>query len=119
MVRKIAERRAAKKSPKSLARGELEPGSIRSRREIYVNRTMLSRRHKRAQAPNKAKNINQQKLNPQQEQELIRYITKLIERYLPSSREMIKNFTATIAKEPVSESWVTRFITQHSTHLIS
>jgi hypothetical protein len=32
---------------------------------------------------------------------------------------MIQNFASTIAREPVSESWVTRFINQHSIHLIS
>ena len=32
---------------------------------------------------------------------------------------MIRNFASTIAKEPVSESWVTRFINRHSIHLIS
>jgi hypothetical protein len=32
---------------------------------------------------------------------------------------MIQNFASTIAKEPVSESWVTRFINRHSIHLIS
>jgi len=32
---------------------------------------------------------------------------------------MIRNFASIIAKEPVSESWVTRFINRHSIHLIS
>ena len=32
---------------------------------------------------------------------------------------MIQNFASTIAKELVSESWVTRFINRHSIHLIS
>jgi hypothetical protein len=32
---------------------------------------------------------------------------------------MIQNFASTIAKELVSESWVTRFINRHSIHMIS
>ncbi|KAF1973256.1 hypothetical protein BU23DRAFT_465020 [Bimuria novae-zelandiae CBS 107.79] len=49
----------------------LAPGEKFSYRKIAatysVDRTTLSRRHKRVQAPNEAKNINQQKLTPQQE----------------------------------------------------
>ncbi|KAF1974659.1 hypothetical protein BU23DRAFT_461196 [Bimuria novae-zelandiae CBS 107.79] len=92
----------------------LDPGEKFSYRKIAatygVDRTTLSRRHKRVQAPNEAKNINQQKLTPQQEQELVRYIEGLTKRHTPPTREMIQNFASTIAKEPVSESWVTRFI---------
>ncbi|KAF1975308.1 hypothetical protein BU23DRAFT_409832, partial [Bimuria novae-zelandiae CBS 107.79] len=61
----------------------------------------------------------QQKLTPQQEEELVQYIKRLTERHMPPTREMIQNFASTIAKEPVSESWVTRFINRHSIHLIS
>ena len=32
---------------------------------------------------------------------------------------MIPNFASIIAKEPVSESWVTRFINRHSVHFVS
>lgn len=32
---------------------------------------------------------------------------------------MIRNFASEIAQEPVSESWITRFINQYSDHLIS
>ena len=32
---------------------------------------------------------------------------------------MIRNFASAVAKEPVSESWVTRFINKHTIHLIS
>ncbi|KAF1965078.1 hypothetical protein BU23DRAFT_490728, partial [Bimuria novae-zelandiae CBS 107.79] len=86
----------------------LDPGEKFSYRKIAatygVDRTTLSRRHKRVQAPNKAKNINQQKLNPQQEEELIRYIKRLTERHTPPTREIIRNFASIIAKELVSES---------------
>ena len=65
------------------------------------------------------KNINQQKLTPQQELELVEYIEKLTARRLPPTREMIANFVSSIAREPVSESWVTRFLNKYSAHLIS
>ena len=32
---------------------------------------------------------------------------------------MIANFASAVAQEPVSESWVTRFINKYSIHLIS
>ncbi|KAF1972359.1 hypothetical protein BU23DRAFT_535025 [Bimuria novae-zelandiae CBS 107.79] len=62
-----------------------------------VDRITLSRRHRRVQRP-------RQKLTPQQEQELVRYIKRLTERHIPPTREMIQNFALTIAKELVSES---------------
>ncbi|KAL5400226.1 hypothetical protein PMIN03_013118 [Paraphaeosphaeria minitans] len=84
-----------------------------------INRSTLSRRHRGITATRAATANNQQKLSPQQEQELVQYIKGLTERHLPPTREMIQNFASTIAKEPVSESWVTRFINRHSIHLIS
>ncbi|KAF1980022.1 hypothetical protein BU23DRAFT_585877 [Bimuria novae-zelandiae CBS 107.79] len=100
-----------------------EPGEDFSYIEIAtrygVNRSTLSRRHRGVTTTRAANTINQRKLNPQQEQELVRYIKRLTERHIPPTREMIQNFASTIAKEPVSESWVTRFINQHSIHLIS
>jgi hypothetical protein len=84
-----------------------------------VNRVTLARRHKRLQAPLEVKNLNQQKLTPQQEAELVTYIGELTARYIPPTREMIANFALAVAREPVSESWVTSFINRHSIHLIS
>ncbi|EDU46253.1 predicted protein [Pyrenophora tritici-repentis Pt-1C-BFP] len=59
------------------------------------------------------KNFNQQKLNPQQELELVRYIEKLTKRGIPPTREMIRNFSSEVAHQQLSESWVTRFINRH------
>ena len=87
--------------------------------ECGVERLTLSRHHRAISQPPTTKNINQQKLNPQQEQELVKYIQGLTARHLLPTRDMIQNFASTIAKEPVSESWVTRFINRHSIHLIS
>jgi hypothetical protein len=38
---------------------------------------------------------------------------------LPSTRALIQNFASDVAKSPVSESWVTRFIGRYIIHLIS
>ena len=103
--------------------GSLKPGDKLCYQTIAddygVERSTLSRRHRAISQPPTTKNINQQKLDPQQEQELVKYIQGLTARHLSPTRDMIQNFASTIAKEPVSESWVTRFINRHSIHLIS
>jgi hypothetical protein len=87
--------------------------------QFGVNRSTLSRRHRRVTEPLNVKNSNQQALRPQQELELVRYIKKLTKRGLPPTREMIKNFASSIAHQQVSESWVTRFINRYPDQLIS
>lgn len=84
-----------------------------------VERVTLSRRHQQIQTLRAAKAVNQQKLNLQQEQELVQYIEGLTKQGLPPTRCMIQNFASHVAKHSVSNSWVTRFINQHSIHLIS
>ena len=84
-----------------------------------VVRSMLSRQHRAITQSATTKNINQQKLTLQQEKELIKYIEELTARHIPPTREMIANFASAVAQEPVSESWVTRFIIRYSIHLIS
>jgi hypothetical protein len=54
-----------------------------------------------------------QKLNPQQEAELVKYIEGLTARRLRPTWEMVQNFASTIAKEDVGKCWVTRFINRH------
>src|SRR3954468_21093073 len=86
----------------------LKPGEQFSYTKIAkkygVVRSTLTRRHQAVTQPRADKAINQQKLNPQQEQELVKYIEGLTARHLPPTREMIRNFALAIAKEPVSES---------------
>jgi hypothetical protein len=84
-----------------------------------VNRTTLARRHQASQVSRATKSANQQKLSVEQELSLVQYIKRLSERHLPPTREMIQNFASQIAKEPVSESWVTQFINQYQVYLIS
>ena len=78
-----------------------------------VVRSTLTRRHKGETASSATQHANTQKLTPQQELELVSYIEQLTARRLPPIREMVQNFASAIAKEPVSESWVTRFLTRH------
>ena len=100
----------------------LQPGEELSYRKVArkhgVSRSTLTRRYQASKQPHALKIINQQKLTPEQEIELVRYIDRLTARHLPPTREMIQNFGSTIAKELVSESWVTRFINRHSIKLI-
>ena len=87
--------------------------------QFGVDRSTLARRHRGVQAPLEIKNLNQQKLTLQQEAELVIYIEKLTARHIPPTREIIQNFASSVAQEPVSNSWVTRFISNYSIHLIS
>lgn len=60
-----------------------------------------------------------QSLLPQQELELVQYIEELHARGLPPTREMIQNFGSEIHGDPVSMSWVERFLHRQQNHLIS
>ncbi|KAF1935979.1 hypothetical protein EJ02DRAFT_482733, partial [Clathrospora elynae] len=78
-----------------------------------LNRTTLAQRHKGIQASYAAAGLNQMKLNPQQEVELVQYIETLTKRGLPPTRKMIQNFASCVAKEALGEGWVTRFINRN------
>ena len=84
-----------------------------------VDRSTLGRRWRGVTGPRDAGHASRQALNPQQELELVRYITKLTKQGLPPTREMIRNFSSEVARQQLSESWVTRFINRHEIHLIS
>ncbi|KAF1923994.1 uncharacterized protein M421DRAFT_404224, partial [Didymella exigua CBS 183.55] len=84
-----------------------------------VVRSTLTRTWRGETQPREAENTARQKLTPQQEEELVTYIEELTARHIPPTREMIRNFASAVTQEPVSESWVTRFINKHSIHLIS
>ena len=62
-----------------------------------VDRSTLTRQHKRVQAPRTVKDSSQQKLTPQQEAELVKYIEELTARRIPPTREMIRNFASAVA----------------------
>ena len=79
----------------------LKPGEEFSYTQIAkkhgVDRSTLARRHQRVQVPRNVANSNQAKLNPQQEEELIKYIEELAERRIAPKREIIRNFTSKVA----------------------
>jgi Tc5 transposase-like DNA-binding protein len=95
------------------------PNYTKIAEEFGVVRSTLARRHKAISTTLKVKGLNQQKLSPQQEIELVRYIEKLTKRGLPPTRQMIKNFASCIVKSSVSTWWVDQFIRRHSASLIS
>jgi hypothetical protein len=62
-----------------------------------VERSTLGRRIRGQTRLIEAKATSQQKLNPQQEIELIEYIRNLTKRGLPPTREIIQNFASEVA----------------------
>jgi hypothetical protein len=84
-----------------------------------VDRRTLTRRHKGLTQSMTTKHQQQRKITPQAEAELVRYIQSLSDRYIPPTRNMIQNFASKIAKQEVSEAWVTRFINRHPDEIIS
>jgi transposase len=79
-----------------------ESGDNFSYREVAkkfnLDRKTLSRWHQGKQTTNAASGEAQRHLNPQQEQELVRYIARCTRRGLPPRREMLQNFASAIAK---------------------
>jgi hypothetical protein len=98
-----------------------EAGAAFSHREVAnrfgVDRTTLSQRHQGASRSRAATSQQQQLLNPQQEEELVRYIERCTERSLPPTREMVRNFASAVAKWDASDAWVTRFLHCHKVDL--
>jgi transposase len=82
-----------------------------------VDRTTLSRRHKGLQVSHEAKIANQQRLNPQQEDEVVSYIERATRDGLPPTRGILKNFGSAVAQQEVSDSWVDRFRHRHPDEL--
>jgi hypothetical protein len=98
-----------------------EPGAPFSYREVAkqfnVSRATLSRRHQGRTQSYATASQQRQLLNPQQEEELVRYIERCTERGLPSTREMIANFASAVAKREVSHAWISRFLHRHEEQL--
>jgi hypothetical protein len=66
-----------------------------------------------------AREINKQKLYPQQGHELVEYINRLTEKAFPPTREMTRRFATEIAHKHIGDGWVTRFIERNKDYLIS
>jgi hypothetical protein len=69
-----------------------------------VQRSTLGRRWRSVTRSKEEGCANQQALSPQQEMELVQYIVTLTKRGLPPTREMIRNFSSTVAKRQLGES---------------
>jgi hypothetical protein len=82
-----------------------------------VWRSTMQRRMDGQIVPRTEHTTNTRKISPQQEDELVLYIESLTARGLPPTRAMIQNFASDIARERVSESWVSRFLVRHNDSL--
>jgi hypothetical protein len=78
-----------------------------------VWRSTMQRRMDGQIVPRTEHTTNTRKLSPQQEDELVLYIESLTARRLPPTRAMIQNFASEVARERVSERWVSRFLVRH------
>jgi hypothetical protein len=96
---------------------KLRPGEkicyTRIAKDARCDPVTLARHHQGVQADRDTKNLNQLKVSPQQETELVQYIIGLTERSSPPTRQMIINFVRGLAKIEVSQTWVTRFLHRH------
>jgi hypothetical protein len=94
-----------------------EAGDKFSYREVAkmfgVDRTTLSRRHRGVQRSHRAQAQHQLVLNPQQEEELVKYIERCTRDGLPPTRSMLQNLGSAVAQWEVSDSWITRFLHRH------
>ncbi|XP_014550175.1 hypothetical protein COCVIDRAFT_43207 [Bipolaris victoriae FI3] len=77
--------------------------------QYSVIRSILTRRHQGQCASRAVGGQKRQLLHPHQEQALIAYINQLIERGLPPSQSIIRNFALNIAKREVRLNWASRF----------
>ncbi|KAF1364937.1 hypothetical protein EJ07DRAFT_52527, partial [Lizonia empirigonia] len=82
-----------------------------------VWRFTMQRRMDGQTVPRTEHTANTRKLSLQQEDELVLYIESLTARRLPPTRAMIQNFASEIARERVSERWVSRFLIRHNNSL--
>jgi len=89
---------AALEALKSLKPGE-KPNYSQTVKKYGVDRSTLSRHHRGVHGTLNEKIENSRFLTTIQETELLRYIDTLCQRGLPPLREMVRNFTAEIAKK--------------------
>ncbi|KAF1931753.1 uncharacterized protein M421DRAFT_417512 [Didymella exigua CBS 183.55] len=62
-----------------------------------VVRSTLTRRYQRETRSREEQAITQQKLTPQQEEKLVKYIEELTAHHVPPTREVISNFASAVA----------------------
>lgn len=56
-------------------------------------------------------------LNNVQEKELLRYIRRLCERYIPPTLKILASITHEICRKKPSKKWATRFVVRHMTQI--
>ena len=86
--------------------------------QFSVSRSTLSRRHRGVCASREHGYFKQQKITPQQEDELCNYIIDLSSQGLSPTRQMVQNFASEVAHSPIGDAWVTRFLHRHHDKLI-
>jgi hypothetical protein len=82
-----------------------------------VNRSTLSRRHRRVTRSNEDYAASRQALNPTEELELVEYIRRLTEQGLLPTREMVQVFLSVLVPDYLLKAWVTRFLHRHQIDL--
>jgi hypothetical protein len=81
------------------------------------SRSTVSRRWRGVTRSKTTGDQEKQVIPPQQELELVQYITDLHVNGLAPTREMIQNFGSKVAGRAVSMSWVDRFLHRNHDHL--
>jgi hypothetical protein len=75
-----------------------------------VWRSTMQRRMDGQSVPRSDYISNSRKLSPQQEDELVEYLKSLTACRLPPTRAMVQTFASEIARNQISERWVSRFL---------
>jgi transposase-like protein len=86
--------------------------------QFGCSRSALSRRWRRVSRDRATADGDQQAIHPQQELELIQYITELHKVGLSPTRQMVPNFESEIAGRELSMKWVERFLHRNHDSLI-
>ena len=89
-------------------------------KSFKVNRSTLSKRFHGKTVP-KAQSISEtrQALNRAQEDELLRHIDALTDKFIPFTTQVVKNLAEEILHAPVGKNWAARFIQRHKERLCS
>jgi hypothetical protein len=78
----------------------------------------LRRRHIAETQPRSLRNVQQQLLTPEQEQELVRWIDEETQGHQPPGRLLVKQKASLLAGKPVGVNWVYRFLHRHEDDLV-
>ena len=96
-----------------------KPSFTQVAKKYGCDRSALSKRYRGIQGSKQAQYENQRILNDQQEKTLVKHIDDLCVRFIPPTRQMIRNFAQETVGREVSKEWVNRFLKRHCIDLIS